>query len=113
MAVPLGNPGSIRNTSMLSSFARQIGRFRRDRRGNIVTVFALTLVPILAAVGGAVDYSQAIRMKTKLQSAADAASVRSVSFKSSCFLAAQAITGDSPVPPRATNPPHTFYTNLI
>ncbi len=93
---------------MLSSFARQIGRFRRDRRGNIVTVFALTLVPILAAVGGAVDYSQAIRMKTKLQSAADAASVGSVSFKSSGFLAAQAMTGDGPVAAGVTDAKNIF-----
>ena len=34
---------------MLSSFAGQLSRFRRDQRGNIITIFALTIVPILAS----------------------------------------------------------------
>jgi Flp pilus assembly protein TadG len=31
---------------MLSAFVRQISRFRRDQRGNILTIFALTIVPV-------------------------------------------------------------------
>ena len=33
---------------MLSSLARLIGRFRHDRRGNILTVFAFTITPTWA-----------------------------------------------------------------
>ena len=32
--------------------------FARDRRANIAVLFALSLVPVLAAVGAAVDYSR-------------------------------------------------------
>ena len=57
-----------------------IGRFRKDRRGNIAVVFAIALLPILSAIGCAVDYSLATRMRAKLQAAADAASVERGKF---------------------------------
>jgi Flp pilus assembly protein TadG len=40
-------------------FLSQIHRFRRDNTGNISTIFAVSLVPLLAAVGASVDYSLA------------------------------------------------------
>jgi len=54
-----------------------ISRFRRDTSANIAVIFAIATIPILTAVGCATDYSMAARMKTKLQSAADTASLRS------------------------------------
>ena len=71
---------------------RLIGRFRRDQRGNIAVIFAIACVPLISAIGCAVDYSMATRMKAKLQSAADAASVASISQKSAGCLAAAAMT---------------------
>jgi Flp pilus assembly protein TadG len=47
--------------------------FRACRRGNVVTVFAISIVPVIGAVGAAVDYSQANSAKAAMQSAADAA----------------------------------------
>jgi Flp pilus assembly protein TadG len=44
-----------------------------DTRGNIATVFALTLVPVLGLGGLALDYSRASSAKVRLQRAADAA----------------------------------------
>jgi Flp pilus assembly protein TadG len=58
---------------MPSLFAGHVGRFRRDQRGNIAITFAVTLIPILAAVGGAVDYSIANSQRAKIQAALDSA----------------------------------------
>jgi Flp pilus assembly protein TadG len=56
-----------------TSFTDQIGRLRRDQRGNIAVIFAIASLPILAAVGGAVDYSMASAQRTKMQGALDSA----------------------------------------
>jgi Flp pilus assembly protein TadG len=97
---------------MLSLFANQIGRFRRDKRGNIVTLFALTLVPVLAAAGGAVDYSRADKLRTRLQLAADTASVGSVAKNSAAFIAAGTMTSDGPIPVGATDATNIFNGNM-
>ena len=60
----------------------KIGRFRNDRSGNVAVIFTLALLPILSAIGCAVDYSRATQLRSKLQSAIDAASVGSVARKS-------------------------------
>ena len=51
----------------------RVTRFGENRSGNIAVLFALVLVPVLIAVGCAVDYSVANNQRTKLQSALDAA----------------------------------------
>jgi Flp pilus assembly protein TadG len=81
----------------LSRLASPLRRFRRDSRGNIAVIFALAILPILAAIGCAIDYSLATRMKAKLQSAADAASVASISRNSVGYIAATQMTGDGRV----------------
>ena len=65
-----------------------VSRFHNDSRGNVAVIFTIALVPIVAATGCAVDYSLATGMKAKLQSAADAASVASISQKSPGYVAA-------------------------
>ena len=65
--------------SLSSRIAALISRFRRNDKANVVTIFAFSLVPILTAIGCATDYSLAVRMKSKMQSAADGASVSSIS----------------------------------
>ena len=72
---------------------RKIGLFRHDSSGNIAVIFTLALLPILSAVGCALDYSRATKLRSKLQSASDAASVGSVAKKSPGFIAAGAMTG--------------------
>jgi hypothetical protein len=47
--------------------------FLCDDRGAIAPIFALTLVPVIMASGGAIDYSRANDFRTKLQSAIDSA----------------------------------------
>lgn len=72
----------------MRSFVGLIERFGRDKRGTIALTFALTLVPMLLAVGCGIDYSMATRMRAKLQSAADAASVAAISANSIGYTAA-------------------------
>ena len=76
----------------MSNLFRLFGRFGKDQRGNIAVIFAIACVPIISAVGCAVDYSMATRLKAKLQSAADAASVAAISQKSAGYIAAAAMT---------------------
>jgi len=74
-----------------------IRRFGRDKRGNITFTFAIVTVPLLTAVGAASDYSLVTRMRAKLQSAADAAAVASISQQSPGYLAAAQMTSDGSV----------------
>jgi Flp pilus assembly protein TadG len=46
-------------------------RFARADRGNIAAIFAIALVPLLAMVGAAVDYTRAVAARTAIQTALD------------------------------------------
>src|ERR1700679_1818228 len=85
--------------------------FRRDSRGNIAVTFTMALLPILAGIGSAVDYSQASRMRAKMQSAADAASVASISVNSAGYIAASKMTTDGAVPAGVTDANNIFTGN--
>jgi Flp pilus assembly protein TadG len=87
-------------------------RFRSDSRGNIAITFTLALLPIVSAIGCAVDYSQAARMKAKLQSAADAAAVASISQNSVGWLAASTMTTNGTVNVAVTDATNIFNGNL-
>jgi len=63
-------------------------KFRRDKRANVAVIFALTIIPILGGVGCAVDYSMASRLRTKLEAAADAASVGAIGRNGPAYAAA-------------------------
>jgi Flp pilus assembly protein TadG len=89
-----------------------VSRFRHNLSGNIAVTFAIALLPILAAVGCAVDYSFATRMKAKLQSAADAASVASISQKSPGYVAAAKMSGDGTVAAGVTDANNIFNGNM-
>ena len=68
--------------SSMRSFLSLMNRFRRDQRGNLAVIFAVATVPLISAIGVAIDYSEATRIKAKLQSAADAAAVAAISQQS-------------------------------
>ena len=89
-----------------------IGRFRRDCRGNIAITFGIAVIPVLSAVGCAVDYSLATRMRAKLQSAADAASVASISQKSPGYNAAVLMTSDGSVAAAVADAKNIFNGNM-
>ena len=50
-----------------------LARFARNRRGNVVILFAFSLIPMLGLLGLAVDFSATMRAKTALDAATDAA----------------------------------------
>ena len=54
--------------------AGAIRRFRRSEGGNVLLTFGLLLIPLMAAVGAAVDYGRANNYRSQLMAAADAAS---------------------------------------
>ena len=81
----------------MHTFFRLIGRFRRDRRGNIAVIFAVACVPLISAIGCAVDYTRAVTIRSKLQAAVDAASVGSVARLSPGSTAAATMSSDGPI----------------
>ncbi|MGJ5021779.1 TadE/TadG family type IV pilus assembly protein [Bradyrhizobium oligotrophicum] len=88
-----------------------IARFSRDSKANIAVTFALALLPILTAIGCATDYSMAMRMKIRLQSAADAASIASISVNSAGYAAAMAMTSDGTVTAGVSEADNIFKGN--
>ena len=95
-----------------SGFAALIFRFRRDKKANVAVIFGIALVPILTAIGCATDYSLAVRMKAKMQSAADGASVSSISTNSAGYLAATTMTSDGAVSAGVIDANNIFNGNV-
>ena len=52
-----------------------IARIVRNRRGNVAMIFGFALMPLLVAVGSAIDYSQAARSRNHIATSADAAAL--------------------------------------
>jgi hypothetical protein len=80
------------------SFLRLTDRFRRDRRGNVAIIFAITCIPLISMVGAAIDYTRALQIRSQLQAALDTASVGSIVQKSAAFITAGSMVSDGPVP---------------
>jgi Flp pilus assembly protein TadG len=81
----------------MRALIREFTRFRRDGAGNVAVLFAVAAIPVISAVGCAVDYTRANQIRSKLIAAADAASVGSVARQSPAFLAAGTMTSDGPI----------------
>jgi Flp pilus assembly protein TadG len=89
-----------------------ISNFRLNKRGNVAVITALALLPMVAAMGCAVDYSMASMVKTKLQAAADAASLATVSINSSVITTAKNMSGNGTVSGGSTFATNYFNANL-
>ena len=86
--------------SLAISFARirtLAGEFGSATHGNSAIIFAIAALPIISAVGCVIDYSFASMIKTKLQAAADAATLATVSNNSPIVTTAKAMTGSGSV----------------
>src|SRR6516162_8283109 len=57
---------------LLDRLCHALQKFRSAGSGNVIMTFSLAIVPIMAFVGAAVDYSRANSDKAAMQSAADA-----------------------------------------
>ena len=55
-----------------AALARGLSKFRKDRRGSIAPIFAVALVPLVAAIGIVVDYGRLSMASTQMQDALDA-----------------------------------------
>jgi Flp pilus assembly protein TadG len=64
--------------------------FSSDKKGNVAIIFALALLPVIAAIGMGVDYSRLSDAKSLMQSATDSAALASVIDENSTFDAKQA-----------------------
>ena len=60
---------------MIIHLLHKTRRLSRDIRGNVVLLFGLTLVPVMLAIGGAIDYGRAIQARQHLNAALDAAAL--------------------------------------
>jgi len=89
-----------------------ISNFGRSKRGNVAVITALAMLPMVAAVGCVIDYTSASMIKTKLQAAADAASVATVSVNSTVIATAKTMTGNGTVSGGSTFGTNFFSANL-
>ena len=55
-----------------------IVRFHRDRKANVAITFALVMIPTVYLLGMALDYSLAVRKRSQLNAAIDAAAISAV-----------------------------------
>lgn len=62
-------------------------RFANDDRGNIAVMTALLTLPLLSAIGLAVDYSSAVSYRSNMQNALDAATISIMSLPKDTTLA--------------------------
>lgn len=67
-----------RLADLFRSLAAPARSFGGDRRGGVVVLFAFAFVPLSIAVGAAVDYTYASKIKAKLDAAADLAALTGV-----------------------------------
>jgi Flp pilus assembly protein TadG len=99
----------------IASFATlrtEFRRFRLERRGNVAVISALAALPMVAAVGCVIDYTTAAMIRTKLQAAADAASLATVSVNSSVITTAKSMSGNGSISGGSTYALSFFNANL-
>jgi Flp pilus assembly protein TadG len=90
--------GTISRVAAACARLRKLtAEFRLSKRANVAMITALTAVPLVSAVGCAIDYSYASMIKTKLQASADAATLATVSNNSPIVTTAKAMTGNGTV----------------
>ncbi len=71
----------------LNMWLRQLFRqFKQSRSGNVAIMFGLTCIPLLIAIGVAVDYTRVTDIRAKLDGVADAATLQAVSKNANPFV---------------------------
>jgi Flp pilus assembly protein TadG len=96
----------------IARLSAQIAKFGSNRHGNIAVITALSCLPMVAAIGCVIDYTDASMIKTKLQAASDAAALATVSVNSSVITTAKAMTGTGTVSGGSTYATNFFNSNL-
>jgi Flp pilus assembly protein TadG len=99
--------------TLIDKVRGQLRRFCAAKRGNVVLTFALAAIPVMGAVGAAVDYSRANNYRTQLQAAADAASVGAVAKSSPAVQAAITMYSDGPIAVGVTDAQNIFDAQIV
>ena len=81
--------------TFFSRVAHLFKRFRCACSGGVAIVFALLLIPILFAIGGAIDYGRRNSVKTQLDAALDGAILAVMAQKTNTISAANIATMES------------------
>ncbi len=105
----------VRNTRLSAGFARLrvlFGNFQSNSRGNVAVITALAALPMMAAIGCVIDYSNASMIRTKLQAAADAAALATVSINSPVIATAKGMSSGGTVSGGSTYASNFFSANL-
>jgi Flp pilus assembly protein TadG len=87
----------IRFSAQFTRLRARIANFQANRRGNVAIITALAALPMISAVGCVADYSMSSMIRTKLQAAADASTLATVSNNSPIVSAAKNMSGDGTV----------------
>lgn len=82
-------------------------RFCRNRSGSVAIIFALCLIPLLLAVGGAVDFSRYYDTRQNLQNALDASVLAGAAQRSATVASATFSAWNVTVDSRAVTPGYT------
>jgi Flp pilus assembly protein TadG len=85
----------------------------RCRRGNVAIIAALAAIPLIGAVGLAVDYTRALQFKTSLQGACDSAALAGASLLSSSTGSASTMATDYIKSEIAKLPPNNGITYTV
>jgi Flp pilus assembly protein TadG len=96
----------------VGSLNELLRRFGKQNQANVAMTFALLLVPIVAAVGAAIDYSVANKARTELQAAADSAAVGSVAKSSPAMQVASSMNGDGSIQEGITDALNIFNAQI-
>ena len=107
--------GKIRQIRLSARFARLralFGSFQSNSRGNVAVITALAALPMMAAIGCVIDYSNASMIRTKLQAAADAAALATVSINSPVVTTAKSYDRQRHRSGGSTYAPNFFSADL-
>jgi Flp pilus assembly protein TadG len=69
-------------TKMTNNDQSILKRFMRDNKGSVAMLFGLSLLPMMAGVGAAIDYGRASNSRQAIQAAADAAALAGAKARS-------------------------------
>ena len=102
----------IRLSARIARLRVLFANFQSNSRGNVAVITALAALPMMAAIGCAIDYSNASMIRTKLQAAADAAVLATVSVNSPVVATSKGMTGNGTVSGGSTYAANFFSANL-
>ena len=108
-------PTMMSKVALRAQFARlcaDIAKFKSNKRGNVAVITGLCCLPLIAAVGCVIDYTSASLVKTKLQAAADAAAVATLSVNSSVITTAKGMSSSGSVSGGSAFATNFFNANL-